>query len=105
MTSGYDAEQQLLPLTFVLVTAEESAANWSWFIQWLRKEIVGHDKIIVISYQHLGIRVVFERLNFEWQKLACEVVHRYCTQHIAQNVYKDRHMRKNKDSFQTSCRT
>jgi metallophosphoesterase superfamily enzyme len=32
----------------------------------LRKEVVGPEKIIVISDQHLGIRVVFERPNFEW---------------------------------------
>jgi hypothetical protein len=52
-------------------------------MQWVRKEVVGHDKITVISYQHLGIRAVFERPNFGWQKSADETVHRYCTQHIA----------------------
>jgi hypothetical protein len=33
--------------------------NWGWFMQWLRKEIVGHGKIIIISDQHLGIRTIF----------------------------------------------
>jgi hypothetical protein len=33
-------------------------------MQWVRKEIVDPGKIIVISYQHLGIRAVFERPNF-----------------------------------------
>jgi hypothetical protein len=63
-------------------------------MQWLRKEVVGSSKIIVISYQHLGIRVVFERSDFGWQKSACEAVHRYCIQHIVQNVYKDCHMKR-----------
>jgi hypothetical protein len=63
-------------------------------MQWVRKEIVGHDKITVISDQHLGIRAVFERSDFGWQESAGETVHRYCTQHIAQNVYKDCHMKR-----------
>jgi hypothetical protein len=49
MTCGYDTEQQLLPLIFIIVPDEESVANYSWFMQWLRKDIVGPNKIIVIS--------------------------------------------------------
>jgi hypothetical protein len=64
MTCGYDAEQQLLPLVFAVVAGEESVANWGWFMQWLRKEVVGPGKINVISDQHLGIRAVFERPDF-----------------------------------------
>jgi hypothetical protein len=62
-------------------------------MQWLRKEVVGPGKITVISDQHLGIRAVFERPNFGWQESAGEAVHRYCTQHIAQNVYKNCHIK------------
>jgi hypothetical protein len=62
-------------------------------MQWVRKVVVGPSKITVISNQHLGIRAVFERPNFRWEKLACEAVHHYCTQHIAQNVYKDCHIK------------
>jgi hypothetical protein len=64
MACGYDAEQQLLQLVFVVVAGEESVANWGWFMQWLCKEVVGPGKISVISYQHLGIRAVFERPDF-----------------------------------------
>jgi hypothetical protein len=60
----------------------------------VRNEVVGPGKITVISYQYLGIRAVFERPNFGWQESASESVHRYCTQHIAQNVYKDCHMKR-----------
>jgi hypothetical protein len=64
MACGYDAEQQLLPLAFVVVAGEESVANWGWFMQCVSKEVVGPGKITVISDQHLGIRAVFERPNF-----------------------------------------
>jgi hypothetical protein len=39
-------------------------ANCGWFMQWLRKEVVDPGKITIISDQHLGIRAVFERLDF-----------------------------------------
>jgi MULE transposase domain len=64
MACGYDAEQQLLSLVFAVVAGEESVENWGWFTQWLRKEVVGPSKITVISDQHLGIRAVFEKLDF-----------------------------------------
>jgi MULE transposase domain len=99
MTCGYDAEQQLLPHIFAIVAGKESVANWSWFMQWLRKEVVGPGKITVISYQHLGIRAIFERPDFGWQESAGEDVHRYCTQHIAQNVYKNCHIKRIKALF------
>jgi MULE transposase domain len=83
MACGYDAVQQLLPLAFAIVADEESVANWGWFMQWLRKEIVGPGKITVISDQHLSINEVFERPYFGCQKSTGETVHCYCTQHIA----------------------
>jgi hypothetical protein len=79
MAYSYDAEQQLLPLAFAVVAGEESVTNWSWFMQWLRKEVVGPGKITVILDKHLGIRAVFERPNFGWQESAGEAIHRYCT--------------------------
>jgi hypothetical protein len=66
----------------------KSVVNWGWFMQWSRKEVISA-KIIVISYQHLGITVVFERSNFGWQESAGETVHGFCTQYITQNLYKD----------------
>jgi hypothetical protein len=104
MTCGYDAEQQLLPLAFIIVAGEKSVANWGWFMQWLRKEVVGPGKITVISDQHLGIRAVFERLDFGWQELAGETVHRYCTQHIAQNLYNNCHIKRIKAFFKQATR-
>jgi hypothetical protein len=66
MTCDYDAEQQVLPLIFVVVVDEESVKNWGWFMQWVRKEVISLNKIIVISDQHLDIRAVFERPDFRW---------------------------------------
>jgi hypothetical protein len=70
----------------------------------LRKEVVGPGKIIIISYQHLGIKAVFERPDFGWQKSAGDVVHRYCTQHIAQNVYKNCHIKRTNALFKQAAR-
>jgi hypothetical protein len=50
MICGYDAEQQLLSLAFAVIAGKESVTNWGWFMQWVRKEVVGPDKITVISY-------------------------------------------------------
>jgi hypothetical protein len=79
-------------------------ANWGWFMQWLCKEVVSPDKIIVILYQHLNIRAVFERPDFRWQESAGEIVHCYCTQHITQNVYKDCYMKRVKVLFKQAAR-
>jgi hypothetical protein len=77
MICDYDTEQQLLPLAFAVITDEESVTNWGWFMQWLRKEVVGPGKITVISDQHLGIRRVFVRSDFGWQESTGETVHHY----------------------------
>jgi hypothetical protein len=104
MACGYDVKQQLLQLAFAVVVGEESVANWGWFMQWLRKEIVSPDKIILISDQHLSIRAVFERPDFEWQESAGEAVHHYYTQHIAQNVYMNCHIKRINALFKQAAR-
>jgi MULE transposase domain len=104
MACGYGAEQQLLSLVFAVEAGEENVTNWGWFMQWLRKEVVGLGKITMISDQHLGIRWVFKRPYFGWQESTGDVVHCYCTQHIAQNVYKDCHMKRVKTLFKQAAR-
>jgi metallophosphoesterase superfamily enzyme len=78
---------------------EENVINWGWFMQWVRKELVGPGKITVISDQHLGIRAVFERPYFGCQKSTSEAI-----QLIAQNVYNDCHMKKIKAFFKQAAR-
>jgi hypothetical protein len=70
----------------------------------VRKEVVDPGKITVISYQHLGIMTVFERLNFGWHESVGEIVHHYCTQHIVRNVYKDCHIKIIKTIFKQGTR-
>uniref|UniRef100_A0A0E0FDH7 MULE transposase domain-containing protein n=1 Tax=Oryza meridionalis TaxID=40149 RepID=A0A0E0FDH7_9ORYZ len=62
---GYDANNQLLPLAFAIVEKEDST-NWGWFMRWLRKE-----------QPHIG-----------WYEGAGECVHRLCSQHVAENLWK-----------------
>jgi hypothetical protein len=67
----------------------------AYIYEWVFERSAHHpNKITVISYQHLGIKAVFERLDFGWHESAGEAVHHYCTQHIAQNIYKDCHMKR-----------
>jgi len=87
MACAYDAEQQLLPLAFA-ICEKESIENWGWFMNWLRINVVGPGKICVISDQHLGIRGVFEAPNLGWCEENGEAVHRLCSQHICENIWK-----------------
>jgi hypothetical protein len=64
MICDYDAEQQLLPLTFVVVADEQSMANWVGSCSGCVKRVVGHGKFTIISNQHLDIIAVFERPDF-----------------------------------------
>jgi hypothetical protein len=70
----------------------------------LRKEVVDLGKITVISDQHLGIWAVFEIPYFGWYESAGEVVHQFCTQCIAQNMYKHCHIKRVKTIFKQAVR-
>jgi hypothetical protein len=85
---GYDAENKLLPLAFAIVEKEDSD-NWEWFMRWLRKEVIGFGKFVcVISDRHKAIKWVFKQPHIGWNESAGECVHRFCSQHIAENLYK-----------------
>jgi hypothetical protein len=57
MICAYDAEQKLLLLVFAVVVGDDSVDNLDLLMRWLRTEVVDLEKITVISYQHLDIRV------------------------------------------------
>jgi MULE transposase domain len=76
MVCAYDADQRLLSFTFV-VADEELTHNWRWFMNLLQTEVVGPEKIIVISDLHLAIRSVFEQPNLGWCETTREAVHRF----------------------------
>jgi hypothetical protein len=73
-------------------------------MNWLRTEVVGLGKIIVISDQHLAIRNVFKQPNLGWCEVAEEIIHRLCSHYIAQNVYKY-YPNKRVSSYQEDCKT
>jgi MULE transposase domain/SWIM zinc finger len=94
MACGYDAENQLIPLAFALVE-KENRENWGWFMSWLRREVTGPGRIGVISDQHLAIKAIFQYPQYGWSEQNGDVVHRYCMQHISENLYKtcpDQHL-------------
>ena len=88
MACMYDAENQLLPVAFAIVE-KESADNWGFFMRWLRLEVIGDNRFFcVISDRHLGIKAVFQDPNLGWDESTDQCVHRYCSQHVAENLYK-----------------
>lgn len=88
MACMYDAENQLLPLAFAIVE-KESADNWGFFMRWLRLEVIGNNSFFcVISDRHLGIKAVFQDPLLGWDESTDQCVHRYCSQHVAENLFK-----------------
>jgi hypothetical protein len=59
-------------------------------MRWVRNEVIQSNmKICVISDGHRGIKRVFERPHLRWSVQHGEAVHRYCMQHVAENLYKE----------------
>ena len=87
MAVGYDAENGVVPLGFA-ICKEENDANWGWFMNWLRVEVIGPGFICVISDQHISIKNTMSAPNLGWCEERGEAVHRYCSQHIAENLYR-----------------
>ena len=80
---GYDAENQLLPIAFAIVQKEDKE-KWGFFLQWLRNEVLGFNRFVcVISDQHKGIKAA---LTDEYGWGTELFVHRFCIQHVADNM-------------------
>jgi len=83
MACGYDAENQLLPLAFGIVH-KENEDNWGFFLHWLRINVIGVNTFVcVISDQHKGIKAALKP-EYGWD--SDNFVHRYCIQHVADNL-------------------
>jgi transposase-like protein len=99
ITIGIDAGRQLVPLAFAIVEKENND-SWGWFLHLVRRVVVGlGHEVFVISERHAEI------LN-----VVCEVIpnhphvhHRWCTQHIAQNLIKHDGIKENFKLFEV-CR-
>jgi hypothetical protein len=57
-------------------------------MSWLRREVTGPGRICVISDQHKAIKAIFEHPQYGWSEENEDAVHRYCMQHISENLYK-----------------
>ena len=100
---GYDAEQHIVPLAFA-IAEEEDLYTWGWFMSWLRQAVLDERRITVISDQHAAIKAVFAQQNLGWCEAEGEAVHRYCTQHVAENLYRAHPTRRLKNVFKQAVR-
>jgi transposase-like protein len=99
ITIGIDADRQLVPPVFAIV--EEYNGGWDGFLRLVHRVVVGPGcEICVISDRHAGI------LN-----AICEVIlnhsrvhHRWCTQHLAQNLIKHDDIKENFKLLEEVCR-
>ncbi|XP_078153598.1 uncharacterized protein LOC144548756 [Carex rostrata] len=88
MACGYDAENRLLPLAFGIVE-KESVENWGFFMRWLQLEVIGNNRFMcVISDRHLKIKSVFQDPHLGWDESTNICVHRLCSQHVVDNLFK-----------------
>jgi hypothetical protein len=88
IVTGYDAENQLIPLAFGLVESEHFD-NWGWFMKWVRQVVIGPNRFMcVISDRAMGIKKVFIQDDLGWSEENGECVHRYCSQHVFENFGK-----------------
>ncbi|KAJ3678781.1 hypothetical protein LUZ61_021322 [Rhynchospora tenuis] len=88
---AYDPENHLIPVAFGLAEKEDKN-SWGWFMSWVRFEVIGdmNRKYCVVSDRHKAIKAVFASTEYGWkaqgpQKVA---IHRYCMQHVAENLFK-----------------
>ena len=86
MAVGYDANNGLVPLGFAIAEKEDQF-NWGWFMSWLRSYVIGPGFRCVLSDQAGSIKCIFEKDNLGWCEEKGEAVHRYCSQHVAANLY------------------
>jgi hypothetical protein len=79
---GTDSEDQLVPLSFVIIQKEDTD-SWCWFLRLVRQVVIGLGQdVCVISDMHAGIlNVVQEDMSGYGQ-----IHHRWCTRHLAQNL-------------------
>jgi MULE transposase domain len=80
----YDAEDQLVPLSFGLFD-KETNLSWERFMKFARQKVIGSRMICVISDRHVSILRVFREAYLGWHEDAREVFHRYCSRLICQN--------------------
>jgi hypothetical protein len=84
---GFDVEDQLVPLTFVLVDTQNNKARED-FMKFVRREVIGSRVMMILSYRHNNILRVFSQSDLGWNIQNGHAFHRYCSRHICQNFIK-----------------
>jgi hypothetical protein len=79
-----DANNQLLPLAFALVTVENND-NWEWFLHLVRTKVIPpHREVCVISDRHQGILNAVE-IDIPGH---ARLQHRWCMRHFVSKLYR-----------------
>ncbi|KAJ1695999.1 hypothetical protein LUZ63_012697 [Rhynchospora breviuscula] len=82
---AYDADDQLLPLAFAVIK-DEKDESWSWFMRWLRLEVVGPRPLCVISDPQDSIVSLFDQPDSGWSTGTGQAFHRYCSRYLCENI-------------------
>ncbi|KAJ4807705.1 MuDR family transposase [Rhynchospora pubera] len=82
---AYDADDQLLPLAFAVIK-DEKDESWSWFMRWLRLEVVGPRPLCVISDPQDSIVSLFDQPDSGWSTCSGQAFHRYCSRYLCENI-------------------
>ncbi|KAJ3687458.1 hypothetical protein LUZ61_016622 [Rhynchospora tenuis] len=82
---AYDADDQLLPLAFAVIK-DEKDESWSWFMRWLRLEVVGPRPLCVISDWQDSILTLFDQPDSGWSTGMGQAFHRYCSRYLCENI-------------------
>jgi MuDR family transposase/MULE transposase domain/SWIM zinc finger len=82
---AYDADGQVLPLAFAVIKVEDDE-SWSWFMRWLRAEVVGPRLLCVISDWQNSILRLFDQPNSGWYTGTGQAFHRYCTRYLCESI-------------------
>ena len=64
IATGYDAENQLLPLAFSLVDTE-NFEDCAWFMQWLRRNVIRSRFVCVITDRGKGIKKCLDKMIWD----------------------------------------
>lgn len=82
---AYDADGQVLPLAFAVIKVEDDE-SWSWFMRWLRAEVVGPRPLCVISDWQDSILGLFNQPDSGWCTGTGQAFHRYCTRYLCESI-------------------
>ena len=95
-----DAKNALVPLAFALVE-KENKDSWGWFLLLVWIHVVGPGReVCVISDRHQGILSAVQEQLPGYAPLH----HRWCTWHLAENLFRKDNIKDNFPLFKEICR-